>query len=87
MKILHVLPSLGPGGMERMVISLAADAVAHGDSVLVASGPGIWTGLRRAGAAHVALPVTTRGARWGWRQRGPPGPVYQADTAGCRACP
>ena len=39
MRILHVLPSLSPGGMERLVIQLAADATGHGDSVVVASEP------------------------------------------------
>ena len=28
MKILHVLPSLSPGGMERLAIQLAGDAAA-----------------------------------------------------------
>ena len=66
MKILHVLPGLAVGGMERMVISLAADATAHGDSVVVASGPGIWVErVAAAGAAHFALPVTTRRAAFG----------------------
>ena len=62
MRILHVLPGLSPGGMERLVIQLAADTTGHGDSVVVASGPGAWTGeVARAGAAHVALPATSRG--------------------------
>ena len=62
MRILHVLPSLSPGGMERLVIQLAADATAHGDSVAVASGPGAWAGeVARAGAVHVELPATARG--------------------------
>ena len=66
MKILHVLPSLGPGGMEQMVISLAADAAAHGDRVVVASGPGVWVErVVQAGAAHVALPATSRYATAG----------------------
>ncbi len=62
MRILHVLPGLSPGGMERLVIQLATDAVGRGDSVVVASAPGAWAGeIARAGAAHVALPVTSRG--------------------------
>jgi glycosyltransferase involved in cell wall biosynthesis len=57
-----VLPGMAPGGMESMVIQLAADAARHGDSVAVASGPGAWAArLDEAGAAHVALPATTRG--------------------------
>ena len=77
MKILHVLPSLAVGGMERMVIHLAADATAHGDSVTVASGPGIWVErAAAAGAAHFALPVTTRRAAFG----------MAAATAGLARC-
>ena len=61
MKILHVLPSLAPGGMEHLVIQLTADATNHGDSVVVASGQGAWVGkVVEAGAVHVALPTTSR---------------------------
>jgi glycosyltransferase involved in cell wall biosynthesis len=61
MRILHVLPGLTAGGMEQLVIRLAADATAHGDQVLVAAGPGAWAErVRQAGAEHVALPVTSR---------------------------
>lgn len=61
MRILHVLPSLSPGGMEQMVVQLAADAIGHGDTVVVASGPGEWVGrVRAAGAGYVALPATSR---------------------------
>jgi glycosyltransferase involved in cell wall biosynthesis len=63
MKIVHVLPTLAPGGMERLALQLAADAVAHGDHVLVAAGPGTWAGqVAAAGAVHVALPATSRGS-------------------------
>ena len=63
MRILHVLPGLSPGGMERLVLQLARDATGHGDRVVVAAGPGAWTGkVTVAGAAHVALPTTSRGA-------------------------
>jgi glycosyltransferase involved in cell wall biosynthesis len=61
MRILHVLPSLEPGGMEQLVIQLAADAARHGDEVAVAAGPGVWT--RRVldvGAELIALPATSR---------------------------
>jgi glycosyltransferase involved in cell wall biosynthesis len=62
MRILHVLPSLAPGGMERLAIQLTADATDHGDSVVVACGQGAWVGKAiAAGAAHVALPATSRG--------------------------
>jgi glycosyltransferase involved in cell wall biosynthesis len=61
MRILHVLPSLAPGGMERLVIQLAADASDQGDRVVVASGPGAWVErAMAAGATHVALPSTSR---------------------------
>lgn len=66
MKILHVLPGLTPGGMERLVVQLVQDAAAHGDNVVVASGPGAWVEkVTAAGAEHVALPATTRGAAFG----------------------
>jgi glycosyltransferase involved in cell wall biosynthesis len=63
MRILHVLPGLAPGGMEQVVIQLAEDAAQHGDSVVVASGPGAWVDrVGQIGAAYVALPATSRGA-------------------------
>ena len=63
MRILHVLPSLERGGMEQLVIQLAADAVRHGDIVVVAAAPGAWAGrVARAGAAHAEMPATARGA-------------------------
>ena len=66
MRILHVLPSLSPGGMERLVIQLTADATGHGDSVIVASGHGAWEEkILAAGAVHVALPATARGTAFG----------------------
>jgi glycosyltransferase involved in cell wall biosynthesis len=66
MRILHVLPSLAPGGMEQMVIQLAADATDHGDRVFVAAGPGAWVErVVAAGATYVALPATSRGASAG----------------------
>jgi glycosyltransferase involved in cell wall biosynthesis len=62
-RIVHVLPSLAAGGMEQLAIRLAADAVEHGDSVVVASGPGVWTDrVGQAGAVYVALPATARHA-------------------------
>lgn len=66
MRILHVLPTLAAGGMEQLVIRLAADAVAHGDTVVVASGTGVWVDrVTQAGAVHVELPVTSRYAAFG----------------------
>jgi len=66
MRILHVLPSLSLGGMEHLVIQLAADATGRGDSVVVASAPGPWVAkVIEAGATHVALPVTSRSSPFG----------------------
>jgi glycosyltransferase involved in cell wall biosynthesis len=61
MRILHVLPHLSPGGMEKLVIQLAQDAARRGDQVAVASGPGAWvTRVAEVGAEHVALPANSR---------------------------
>lgn len=63
MRIVHVLPGLAAGGMEQLVITLAADAAVHGDTVVVASGPGVWVDrVVQAGAVHLALPATSRHA-------------------------
>jgi glycosyltransferase involved in cell wall biosynthesis len=52
---------MAPGGMEQLVVALSADAVDRGDEVVVASGPGAWADrIDMAGAAHCALPATTR---------------------------
>jgi len=60
-RILHVLPGLDPGGMEKLVIELTADAARRGDNVAVASGPGAWVSkIALAGGAHVPLPATSR---------------------------
>jgi len=60
-RILHVLPSLSPGGMERLAVQLAKDAIDHGDSAVVASGPGVWSEkVTSVGAEHFALPATSR---------------------------
>jgi glycosyltransferase involved in cell wall biosynthesis len=61
-KVLHVLPRLAPGGMERLVIQLAEDAARRGDLVAVASAPGAWvTRVVQAGAEYVPLPASSRG--------------------------
>jgi glycosyltransferase involved in cell wall biosynthesis len=66
MRILHVLPILEPGGMERLIIQLAADATSRGDSVVVASAPGAWVHkVEETGATHVALPAASRGRTFG----------------------
>jgi glycosyltransferase involved in cell wall biosynthesis len=58
-----VLPGMSPGGMESIVIQLAADATRHRDAVIVASAPGPWVGrVTESGTTHLALPVTGRGA-------------------------
>jgi glycosyltransferase involved in cell wall biosynthesis len=60
-RIVHVLPGLAAGGMEQLAIILAADAAVHGDTVVVASGPGVWVErVAQAGAVHLALPATSR---------------------------
>lgn len=57
MRIMHVLPYLGSGGLERLVIQLVADAVAHGDAVTVVSAEGVWVEqVVSAGAVHVPIP-------------------------------
>lgn len=61
MRILHVLPALSPGGMEKLVLQLTADAVGRGDTVLVAAAHGAWSAeVTRAGATCVTLPATSR---------------------------
>jgi glycosyltransferase involved in cell wall biosynthesis len=61
-RILHVLPNLSPGGMERLAIQLASDAAGHGDRAVIASGSGAWVSkATEAGAEHFALPATSRG--------------------------
>jgi glycosyltransferase involved in cell wall biosynthesis len=66
MRILHVLPSLAPGGMERLVVQLTADATGRGHDVVVASATGAWVPrVREAGAAHLALPATSRHSPFG----------------------
>ena len=63
MKILHVLPSLAPGGMEQLAIQLAGDAAKRGDRVVIASASGAWVEkARAAGAEHFVLPITSRSA-------------------------
>lgn len=67
MRILHVLPTpLAPGGMERLVVQLTTDARGRGDDVVVASMPGVWVSkVEEAGAAHLALPNTSRDSPFG----------------------
>jgi len=56
-----VLPSLAPGGMERVVIQLVEDASRHGDHVVVAAGPGDWSGrVSLAGGSYARLTDASR---------------------------
>ncbi len=61
MRILHVIAALEPGGAERMVIDLAAEAVRRGDAVAVASAGGAWLPrLQQAGVQHVTIGLDRR---------------------------
>jgi hypothetical protein len=42
MRLLQVVAELRPGGAERIVLELVADARRHGDKVAVASAGGSW---------------------------------------------
>ncbi|WP_432524251.1 glycosyltransferase [Kineococcus sp. SYSU DK006] len=59
MRVLQVIASLEPGGAERMVVQLAADAREHGHEVAVASAGGAW--VPRLGCVpHHAVPLIAR---------------------------
>ena len=78
MKILHVLPSLAVGGMEQLVIRLAADAAAHGDTVVVASGPGVWVERVVPAVPYMSPCRPPHGTpRRHGSGNGPPGPVHR----------
>jgi glycosyltransferase involved in cell wall biosynthesis len=60
-RILHVTPRMDPGGAERIVLQLAADASRMGHRVWVASQAGAWVGrLGEVGARHLPLPLGRR---------------------------
>jgi glycosyltransferase involved in cell wall biosynthesis len=60
-RLLQVIAKLDPGGAERIVLQLAADAVRHDDQVVVASGGGAWTGrVAAVGARHEPVPLGRR---------------------------
>ncbi len=62
MRLLQVVAELRPGGAERIVIDLVADAVARDDVVVVASAGGPWVArVEAAGGAHFPLPDIDRG--------------------------
>jgi glycosyltransferase involved in cell wall biosynthesis len=59
--VLQVLPALGPGGVERGTVEVAAALVAAGFRAIVASEGGpLEHELSRAGAEHVVLPLATK---------------------------
>ena len=61
MRVIHVIAEMDPGGAERIVVDLAADAVGMGDRVDVASAGGAWVArLEEVGAAHHQIPRTYR---------------------------
>lgn len=63
MRILHVFTDLGTGGVQKMIIQLAADAVSRGDAVTVASAGGPSEDpLREAGGAHATVSLGGRSA-------------------------
>ena len=59
--VLQVLPALETGGVERGAVDIAAALTAAGWRALVASAGGAMEpGVRRAGAAHVTLPLAAK---------------------------
>ncbi|HEV8650813.1 MAG TPA: glycosyltransferase family 4 protein [Actinomycetes bacterium] len=63
MRLLLVVAAMRPGGAERIVVQLAADAVRRGDAVTVASASGPWVEqVRAAGAQHELVPLDQRSA-------------------------
>lgn len=64
MKVLHVIAEMGVGGAEAVVLSLAEDALARGDEVVIASSGG-WRAdaLEALGARLVTVPMRGRDPR------------------------
>ena len=59
--ILQVLPALTRGGVERGTVEMAAAIVQGGGRAYVASEGGVFEGeLRRSGATHLPLPLSTK---------------------------
>ena len=59
--VLQVLPALGPGGVERGTVDIAAGLIAAGWRAIVASAGGpLAVELERLGGRHVALPLATK---------------------------
>jgi glycosyltransferase involved in cell wall biosynthesis len=70
MRLLQVVAELRPGGAERIVLELTADACRHGDTVAVASAGGPWVAQLHRDITHFEVPlrrrstVTTLSAAW-----------------------
>ena len=63
MRLLQVIAELRPGGAERIVLDLTADAVGRGDEVVIASAGGSWVErVVRAGGRHWRIPLHGRRA-------------------------
>ena len=61
MRLLLVIAALRGGGAERIVVRLAADAAARGDTVTVASADGPWVEqVLAAGGTHATVPLGRR---------------------------
>lgn len=59
--VLQVLPALGPGGVERGTVDIAAGLIAAGWRAIVASEGGpLAVELERLGGRHVTLPLATK---------------------------
>jgi glycosyltransferase involved in cell wall biosynthesis len=66
--VLQVLPALGPGGVERGAVEIAAALRQAGFRALVASEGGpLEHELARAGATHIRLPLATKSPVGIWR--------------------
>lgn len=57
MKIVHVLPELEEGGVERHVLWLSRELVLRGHEILVVSAGGKMVPLLASGVSHLSLPV------------------------------
>jgi glycosyltransferase involved in cell wall biosynthesis len=60
MRLLQVVAELRPGGAERIVLELAADARRHGDTVAVASAGGPWVAQLHQDVTHFEVPLRRR---------------------------
>jgi glycosyltransferase involved in cell wall biosynthesis len=60
MRLLQVVAELRPGGAERIVLELAADAGRHGDTVAVASAGGPWVARLHQAITHFDVPLRRR---------------------------